>query len=504
MKKAMISLIIILLLSVTSVTRAATETYVVKKGDSLSVIGMNLGIKWQKIAEINNIKNPYVIFPDQKLLCSRPDRIRQWERVGGNPYSGSWQWAIDHFQLPEDVKNQVKENIKNNKFKWFVLKSGQNLEQVTFGRNKLWGKTICKWDKTKLYAARDYGHDNYRVIKVLKCKNWAWFIKKEKFPPVVPILSVPKKEEGISSGGVEFPTVPVFSEDAGKKVKNSCGFDLYVGGGIYETDRWLNRNNKDYHHDGWYSWVKARYRPFGFDLTERISACLGIFVFGAIGGGDDEGYNYDWNKWSIGPSLKLMSYKDHWDADFDLGLWGQLVSKGEINSYKSKQVDNISVFSAHLNLYERRAEDKKLFPKTEFNLELTLPHNRSHEHSWNGNILDPDPNNNQVLEISWVQHIYDFEIGQDLLLTPGFNLSYINEDGLANPNFLQFGPRATLTWFDQDILSISAFNYKENIGGDGDQWHWLSGYLSIYGLRSAYKSSQITEPTEKDLCSTCL
>ena len=494
MKKAIISLIIILLLSVASATIAATETYIVKAGDSLSVIGMNLGIKWQKIAEINNIKNPYVIFPGQKLLCSRPDEIRQWKKVGGNPYVGNWQWAIDNFQLPEDVKNQVKENIKNNKFNWFVLKNGQNLEQMTFGRNKLCGKTICKWNQTQLYATKDYGYGDYQVIQILKCKNWAWFIKKEELPPA-PILSTSKKEEGISSEGVEFPPVPVFSDDAGKKVKNACGFDLYVGGGIYETDRWLNRNNKDYHHNGWYSWVKARYRPFGFDLTERISACLGIFVFGAIGGGDDQGYNYDWNKWSIGPSLKLISYKDHWDADFDLGLWGQLVSKGEINSYKSKQVDNISVFSAHLNLYERRAEDKKLFPKTEFNFELTLPYD-SHSNS--------DSYNNQVLEISWVQHIYDFEIGQDLLLTPGFNLSYINENGLVDPDFIQFGPRATLTWFDQDILSISAFNYKENIGGDGDQWHWLSGYLSIGGLINAYKSSQITEPTKKDLCSTCL
>ena len=42
-------------------------THVVKKGEVLSVIGANEGVDWREIAKINGIKDPYIIYPDQKL-----------------------------------------------------------------------------------------------------------------------------------------------------------------------------------------------------------------------------------------------------------------------------------------------------------------------------------------------------------------------------------------------------------------------------------------------------
>lgn len=44
-----------------------TEYYTVKRGDTLSKIGAKLGINWQDIAKLNNIKSPYIIYPNQKL-----------------------------------------------------------------------------------------------------------------------------------------------------------------------------------------------------------------------------------------------------------------------------------------------------------------------------------------------------------------------------------------------------------------------------------------------------
>lgn len=41
--------------------------YTVKKNDTLSGIGMKLGVNWKTIAKKNNIKKPYVIYPNQKL-----------------------------------------------------------------------------------------------------------------------------------------------------------------------------------------------------------------------------------------------------------------------------------------------------------------------------------------------------------------------------------------------------------------------------------------------------
>ena len=44
-------------------------TYTVQPGDSLSLIGLQLGVPWQQIAEANNIPPPdYVIVPGQVLI----------------------------------------------------------------------------------------------------------------------------------------------------------------------------------------------------------------------------------------------------------------------------------------------------------------------------------------------------------------------------------------------------------------------------------------------------
>jgi LysM repeat protein len=42
-------------------------TYVVKSGDTLSGIGFRLGMSWQVLASVNNLKAPYTIYPGQIL-----------------------------------------------------------------------------------------------------------------------------------------------------------------------------------------------------------------------------------------------------------------------------------------------------------------------------------------------------------------------------------------------------------------------------------------------------
>lgn len=46
---------------------AEEKIYVVKKGDSLSKIAASYKIRWQDIAEENDLKNPNLIYPGQKL-----------------------------------------------------------------------------------------------------------------------------------------------------------------------------------------------------------------------------------------------------------------------------------------------------------------------------------------------------------------------------------------------------------------------------------------------------
>ena len=50
-----------------SVQSAFAGTYVVQKGDYLSKIAPKYKTTWQKLAEMNKLKNPNLIFPNQVL-----------------------------------------------------------------------------------------------------------------------------------------------------------------------------------------------------------------------------------------------------------------------------------------------------------------------------------------------------------------------------------------------------------------------------------------------------
>jgi LysM repeat protein len=494
------TIVMVLLLSSAAMAETATglcvQSYIVKKGDCLWKIGQKFGVSWLEIARVNEIRGPqYIIYPKQKLIIQKPvvPKQRFWKNVGGNPYKGTWPWAIENFDLPAEIKNQLIENIKSNSFRWFKsgLKSGQKLTQVVFGKGKVWNNVLCQWPRNQLYAAKDYGVGDYHLIQVLKCKNWAWWIEEKpalpEFPPVL-----------VFKASAEFPVVPVFEapptfppipvyvphEEEGIVTDE---FDLYMGGGTYESVH--------YDAQGYYLWGKIRYRPFEFSLSDDLDLRIGVFAFGGLGGGHDEDYDYHWKKWVLGPTAKLVGL--HWDADFDAGI-GKLYNKGGVDLYRSEQVDDIFLLSAHGNFYSRRDRKEKWLPKTELNFEVTWPYNESHQHSWAGNPLTPNPYDNRVVELSLTQGIYDLELADHLRLTPGFNLGVGREYGLKK-NFYQFGPRATLSWHNEDIISVSFLNFKEQLGGNGDQWHWLGGWLSISGLIKAYKASQITEATAEDL-----
>lgn len=48
-------------------TDTKTTTYTVVKGDNISSIGKKFNVDWKKIAELNNLKLPYTIYPGDKL-----------------------------------------------------------------------------------------------------------------------------------------------------------------------------------------------------------------------------------------------------------------------------------------------------------------------------------------------------------------------------------------------------------------------------------------------------
>ncbi len=498
MKRLLIFLGAVGLFLLPSVNSEAAE-YLVQKGDCLSVIGQKTKTDWRQIARANNLKSPYLIYPGQKLSLpeerekNHKERIKQskkrlYTQVGANPYQGTWQWALDNFNLPEPIKQKIRQNIQEDKFKWFRLASGQQISQMVSGQGQILNQLVSQWDRAQLYAAKDYGVDGYHYLLILKCGNWAWFNQAEK-------RSAGKSGKPISKEPIKLAKVGLTQEPALKvelvsqeEEETSSSsfevFDLYLGGGVYESAHYQDQA------DGYYLWGKARYRPFSFTSESGLETKAGLFLFGASWQGDDRGYNYQGEKIALGPTFKLLGR--HWDLDLDLGF-GWMWNEGSISQYQSWQKDNIFLLSAHSNFYSRRDKGEKWFAKTEANLELTLPFDSRREHSWAGESLVPDAYDNAVLELSLDQAIYDFQLKDHLRLTPGVNLGFVREFGRDDPDFLQFGPNLTLSWQNQDIVKFFAFNYKENLGGDGDQWHWFGGWISIDGLYQAYQASRIKQ-----------
>lgn len=57
--------------------------YRVRRGDTLHAIAFNFGMDWRDIASWNSILPPYLIYPDQELRLSPPQRKSAGHQVGG-------------------------------------------------------------------------------------------------------------------------------------------------------------------------------------------------------------------------------------------------------------------------------------------------------------------------------------------------------------------------------------------------------------------------------------
>jgi len=62
-----------------------TQFHTVKKGEYLSLIARQYGVGWRTLAEINNIKSPWVIYPGQKLCISQDGSVAPKPQPGKIP-----------------------------------------------------------------------------------------------------------------------------------------------------------------------------------------------------------------------------------------------------------------------------------------------------------------------------------------------------------------------------------------------------------------------------------
>lgn len=71
--------------------KSSGKTYTVKSGDTLSGIGQKLGINWKTLASKNGLKSPYTIHPGQKLKYSGGSSSKTYKVKSGDTLSGIGQ-----------------------------------------------------------------------------------------------------------------------------------------------------------------------------------------------------------------------------------------------------------------------------------------------------------------------------------------------------------------------------------------------------------------------------
>lgn len=76
-------------------TNTTTTTYIVQRGDCLSVIGQKLGVNWKEIASLNGIHSPYTIYEGQKLniptaATNNKTNLKSNEEICKEVWQGKW------------------------------------------------------------------------------------------------------------------------------------------------------------------------------------------------------------------------------------------------------------------------------------------------------------------------------------------------------------------------------------------------------------------------------
>lgn len=94
-----------------------TQYHTVKRGENLYRIGLQYGVSWKVLAEINDLDNPRIIYPGQKLCVS----------TSGSPAKPPVKAEIPTFVISSVVRDQSV-TIKTNNFPandTFVVRMGE-------------------------------------------------------------------------------------------------------------------------------------------------------------------------------------------------------------------------------------------------------------------------------------------------------------------------------------------------------------------------------------------
>jgi hypothetical protein len=226
MKMRMIIAVFAVLVLCAGSAIAESESYVVKKGDTLSGIAQKYHSNWKEMAKENNLANPNLIFPGQRIQVKAGLKRGTLEnpsmytdsKVGADPYKGSLDEALVLLGAISKGERFQARRLSGDEG-WDTISSGEIIKMVS-GRRKV-GIFIVALKDSRALAAKKYivtraDGTEFPVWLNMWCGNWLIKITPPETPPgeVEPpqITPVPAPPELIQTPpGVEeepTPTLP--------------------------------------------------------------------------------------------------------------------------------------------------------------------------------------------------------------------------------------------------------------------------------------------------------
>jgi hypothetical protein len=240
---------------------------------------------------------------------------------------------------------------------------------------------------------------------------------------------------------------------------------------------------------GWTTWLKGRWRPCSYRLGGRNSIDFGVFTYGSYGGGHSNPTDsYSWYKVAFGPSVKFdfpvgkkwnREDEPRWLIDIDFGVVGLLEQKSANGLYDSTQADNILQISLFMERHAKRQDEERSFLKWETNIEITIPFNERHDHSWDGVYLDPNPLDDRLLNVEFRQDLYYWSIGR-VKVTPRLHLG-VGREYVAKTNFAQVGFGVKFSKDDDTPLcAVILPSYKKQMEGRVNSWQLIGIEVDLW------------------------